>query len=137
MSRSGMGLAHGPTRIRPTGRDGRLDVFSGRFTRKIAAIFELNGGFCPGSGEIYPIYPYFNAQVGVALTLGLIGSTPLVPTLAKWADRWAASSGETLARPILDVATQTISVAGTCVILFTSALAMAAETYNPFIYFRF
>ena len=71
----------------------------------------------------------FDTVVVLALVAGVIGSIPLLPAMRWWRERnpqatlWSAA----------DVA----STAALATILLVSCMALAAGTYNPFIYYRF
>ena len=74
-----------------------------------------------------------NREVLLALAAGIVGSTPIVPWLAERWSRTEPATGE------LRMAWAP-SLAGIAALigLLTAALTMsAAQTYNPFIYFRF
>jgi alginate O-acetyltransferase complex protein AlgI len=77
----------------------------------------------------YALQWYLTPDVWLALVAGAIGSTPLVPALARWRD---ADVGPARLRTIDAAAT-----AALLLIFFGSILHMAGRTYNPFIYFRF
>jgi alginate O-acetyltransferase complex protein AlgI len=72
---------------------------------------------------------YLTPELWLALMLGIIGSTPIIPALSAWRaarlTRWRAAGFDTAA------------TASLMVILVAAILQMAARTYNPFIYFRF
>jgi alginate O-acetyltransferase complex protein AlgI len=72
---------------------------------------------------------YLTPELWLALVAGVIGSTPIVPALARWrealANRWRAAGLDVMATTVL------------MLILVASIMQMAARTYNPFIYFRF
>jgi alginate O-acetyltransferase complex protein AlgI len=72
---------------------------------------------------------YLTPAVLLALVAGAIGSAPLVPALARWRGRIS----EETRSGWLDVA----ATAAVLVLLAASILEVAAESYNPFIYFRF
>ena len=65
----------------------------------------------------------------LALLLGIVGSTPIIPALSAWRTtsltRWRAIGFDAAA------------TASLMVIFGAAILQMAARTYNPFIYFRF
>ncbi len=77
-----------------------------------------------------------NTEVVLALALGIAGSLPIVAKISQWGTKEAADSGALwpwLRRAAVVGATQ----AALTVVLILSVMMMAANTYNPFIYFRF
>jgi alginate O-acetyltransferase complex protein AlgI len=80
-----------------------------------------------------PAY-YLTPEVLLALAAGVIGSTPIVPALARWRERVAArNAGPSVIGWSLDAA-ETVALGA---VLVASMMQVAARTYNPFIYFRF
>ena len=65
----------------------------------------------------------------LALTLGTIGSTPVLADVAR---RWRSATGER-GVPVWGLARDCAMVG----LLLVSAMQVASGTYNPFIYFRF
>jgi alginate O-acetyltransferase complex protein AlgI len=82
-----------------------------------------------GTGVEYHVGLYWNAELALLVAAGIVGSTPLLPRLARW------RSGVTAlpARALVEAG----RLAGLAFLLVASAMLMAAGTYNPFIYFRF
>jgi len=79
------------------------------------------GGIEPSG---YAVAWYLTPDVSLAIAAGIIGSTPLVPTLAS---RPQASA----------LALRAASAVALSALLVASIVEIAARTYNPFIYFRF
>ena len=86
-------------------------------------------GLGSGSGIEYHPALYLNAELILILAAGIVGSTPLLPALARLRERIQAAG--------LGLAVEAVRVLGLGAILWGSAMLMAAGTYNPFIYFRF
>ena len=76
---------------------------------------------------------YLTREVALALVLGVIGSTPVVPYLAEGWARRSADAGE----PRLGWTPSLVAVVALFALLTVSLTLSAAQTYNPFIYFRF
>jgi alginate O-acetyltransferase complex protein AlgI len=96
----------------------------------IAAMFGLGGGTAPA---VYAPGWYLNREVLLALAAGTLGSTPLVPRLAGWWSQGAAAADQPRLAWVPSVVVVVAVIA-----LFTASLTLsAAQTYNPFIYFRF
>jgi alginate O-acetyltransferase complex protein AlgI len=96
----------------------------------IAAMFGLGGGTAPA---VYAPGWFLNREVLLALAAGMVGSTPVVPWLAGWWSRGAAAPDQ----PRLAWVPSLVVVVAV-IALFTASLTLsAAQTYNPFIYFRF
>ena len=89
-------------------------------------------GFSPALPTPYTVAWYLTPELWLALAAGIVGSTPIVPRLARWFD-------EALDRPQpqLGWAVSASSTAALGLLLVASIMQMAARTYNPFIYFRF
>jgi alginate O-acetyltransferase complex protein AlgI len=88
------------------------------------------GGAVPASYS--PLW-YVNPEVVLAMAAGAIGSTPVVPMLARW---WSQGGDGDVERR-LGWAPSLVGTAAVIVLLAASLTLVAAKTYNPFIYFRF
>jgi alginate O-acetyltransferase complex protein AlgI len=76
---------------------------------------------------------YLSREVLLALAAGIIGSTPVVPWVA---DRWRRIGLDAGEHRLLWVPSL-VGVAALFALLAASLSMSAAQTYNPFIYFRF
>jgi alginate O-acetyltransferase complex protein AlgI len=88
------------------------------------------GGAVPAAYS--PLW-YVNPEVVLAMAAGAIGSTPVVPMLARW---WSRGGDGDVERR-LGWAPSLVGTAAVIVLLAASLTLVAAKTYNPFIYFRF
>lgn len=92
----------------------------------LRAMFGLQG---PVDPTPFTLAYFLNVEVCLALAMGIVGSAPIVPQLARWqrtlGDRWRTFG--------VDLA----ATAALLAVFFASILQVAARTYNPFIYFRF
>ena len=77
------------------------------------------------------VTPHLEGLVATTLTLAIVFATPLARRIGAWRDRVAATT--TLASG----AVQTADVLWLTLVFAASAAMLAANTYNPFIYFRF
>ena len=78
---------------------------------------------------------YLTPEVGVALVAGVVGATPLWPTLARWlSDRASGAAGDTA---VLGWRSSAAVVVALALVFTGGVMLVAARTYNPFIYFRF
>ncbi len=109
----------------------RCDTFS-QALGMLAAL----AGFARGSGLEYHLGLYFDAELALALTVGIVGSTPLLPFLAG-ALRRRRRTLELAARRWLDTLTAVGETASLTAVFLASLSWMAAGTYSPFLYFRF
>ncbi len=100
-------------------------------------------GLAPGDPTPYSPGWYLTPELILALVIGAIGSTPIVPAIARrlggaFPALAPGASADTSARPTafgwLPSAGVTVALIA---ILAASLMLMAARTYNPFIYFRF
>ena len=92
------------------------------------------------------VWLHLDNGVALALVLGCVGATPLVPRLWAWRASLVAPSARGLAPSArelapsarrLDDALAVAQLVALVVIFVLSAAALAASTYNPFIYYRF
>ncbi|HEX8136049.1 MAG TPA: MBOAT family O-acyltransferase [Pyrinomonadaceae bacterium] len=95
----------------------------------------MTGG-APGAVAEYQAVYYLDAQLLLALSLGLLGSLPVVPWLRKRVSGLIAGvEGATGA--LLETGARLFRLAALSAIFLASTALSAAGTYNPFIYFRF
>ncbi len=90
--------------------------------------------FGAGAGDGLRYHPglWLNAEVWLALLVGAVGSTPVLPALGRWRERLVEEG-----RTELDLVLEVGSVVGVLLLFVASTMQMAAGTYSPFIYFRF
>jgi alginate O-acetyltransferase complex protein AlgI len=93
------------------------------------AFLQAMAGFAATAPTPYAVEWYLTPDVRLAVLAGAIGSTPVMPALARWRD---AAERRTPAWAI-----DGASLAALALVLFASILHIAGRTYNPFIYFRF
>ena len=94
----------------------------------LAFLGAMAGGGHGTNVEYHPSL-YVDAVLLLAVCAGVVGSMPLLPWLSVWSQRrtaasvqWAAELGGALVLVVL---------------LLAACMALAAGTYNPFIYYRF
>ena len=136
-----IGLAHQIRRLRPGLQHLYLLTvvmvgwvfFRADTLRGAVAFLGAMAGMAASEPTPYTLHWFLTPEVVLALGLGAIGSTPLIPAVARWRDRWETvnRSSETVAQ--LGV----IGATALALLLVTSIVQIAAGTYNPFIYFRF
>jgi alginate O-acetyltransferase complex protein AlgI len=102
----------------------RADTLTGAI-----AFLKAMAGLSPGAPAPFTVAWYLTPEVALALVAGTIGSLPLVPALARWAEQ--------APRPALARGFAAASTATLLVLLVASIMHVAARAYNPFIYFRF
>jgi alginate O-acetyltransferase complex protein AlgI len=91
----------------------------------LLAMAGLGGARNPEPGDVA------NGEVVMALVAGLIGCTPALPLLvSKWAERPVGSATHAAAYHCARLGVL-------AAILYLSTMALTANSYNPFIYFRF
>ncbi len=92
-------------------------------------------GFGQGLPTTYAWPWYVTPELAVAFGCGLVGATPLLPTLAR---RWSTGGGAAgNLSPSLPWASSAVVTVALVVLLGASVMLSAARTYSPFIYFRF
>ncbi len=84
-------------------------------------------GFAEGSSLVRPLALYGTADILMALAVGCVAATPVLPRLRQL----------TLTHPTLQFARPYVAYVGYFIVLYTCAVLLSAQTYNPFIYFRF
>jgi alginate O-acetyltransferase complex protein AlgI len=84
-----------------------------------------------GHGDGIAQYPalYLDSVRALVVGVGIVGSMPVVPWLRRWCEEGATIS--------FGWAVEAASVAVLAMMLVVSCMALAAGTYNPFIYYRF
>lgn len=101
-----------------------------------AAFWRALLGLGTGDGRAFHPGLYAGAPVIAAMAVGALASLPLFPALrAAWEGTCARLGGA--ARFWLQAGRQALALAFLASLLLASVLAMAAATFNPFIYFRF
>lgn len=86
-------------------------------------------GLGAGSGVEYHPTLYIDTALVLATVAGIIGSMPVGPALQRWRERAAATP--------FAWAMEAAGGALLAITLLVSCMALAARTYNPFIYYRF
>jgi alginate O-acetyltransferase complex protein AlgI len=103
---------------------------------KAIAILVAMAGFGHGDGSQYFFGMYWSNSLFAALTIGIIGSAPVVSRIAQLLETWNAQRDRrgrrAAARTVFACAPAILSL-----IFVLSAMSLAAGTHNPFIYFRF
>src|SRR5947207_15066458 len=94
-------------------------------------------GFGHGSGVEYRLDLYGGPDVALASVAGVLASTPLVPLLARRLAGLLGGLGPARAAGALEAAAAAAEITALAGVFVASAAAVAASTYNPFIYFRF
>jgi alginate O-acetyltransferase complex protein AlgI len=109
----------------------RADTFAGA-----VAMLRAMAGFGAAQPTIYSVSWYLTPELLLALAVGIIGSTPIAPALARW---WADRSGAVSESgdAALGWLPSALGAATLVLLLAGSVMLIAAGTYNPFIYFRF
>jgi len=85
-------------------------------------------GAGPAGGVEHTVARYLDRPVQLALVAGVILSIPIAQPLARWLSRRG---------PVIDGTAQLFAMCSVLALFLLGAMQMAADTYNPFIYFRF
>ena len=93
-------------------------------------------GFARGSGLEYHLGLYLNTALVIALAAGIAASTPILPYLAH-VIRQKRRALELADRFRLDAFARTVESTALIALFVVSLSWMAADTYSPFLYFRF
>ena len=89
-------------------------------------------GFAPVQQTALPLSYFLNAELLVTLALGVVLSTPVYHGFQQWWRRVEVRANLPLA-----YALNTVYVVGMFGLFIVAVMYLAADTYNPFIYFRF
>jgi alginate O-acetyltransferase complex protein AlgI len=96
-------------------------------------------GFGHGSGVQYHVSLYIDLEGWLVLFIGIIGSLPIIPYLKKFWEHELTKLKETPGwfERALKSGVYCANLLALSGILIVSSMYLAAETHNPFIYFRF
>lgn len=92
-------------------------------------------GFAEGAPTLRPLGYYVQADLLLALCIGLVVATPILPTVEAWRARRLASG--TPVAVAGDGALTLAGLAGYVVLFALCAIQLSSGALNPFIYFRF
>ncbi len=98
---------------------------------RAAGVLRAMAGLQAGDGRL-TLAMLLDPLHALALAAGIVGATPWAESLRGWRERAAGGAGR-LASGALEWA----GAAALFLVLLGAAMALAAQTYNPFIYFRF
>jgi alginate O-acetyltransferase complex protein AlgI len=111
----------------------RAETFGGAF-----AMLRAMAGLADGTAAVFVPGVYLQRDVVLALLAGVVFSLPVLPALGGVYRRvMDATAGRPGVRETLDAVCGLASAAALSLLLLGSAMLAAANTYNPFIYFRF
>ncbi|XOF35153.1 MAG: MBOAT family O-acyltransferase [Candidatus Electrothrix sp. YB6] len=107
-----------------------------------AALAYLQAMCTPGRAPIYnsQIFLLINNEFKLTLVAGILGSLPLLQSIAKKIGKHTSSAESTRrepADPLGGVVMATVQIAGLSFILLYSIAGIMGGSYNPFLYFRF
>jgi alginate O-acetyltransferase complex protein AlgI len=108
----------------------RADSFS-----QALAVLRGMAGLTGGPSE-YPLLWFVTPDIVLALILGVVFSTPVVPAIQRQFDR-IVQNAQTPWKGLYVAALSGLRLAGACATMVLCAAALASGTHNPFIYFRF
>lgn len=89
--------------------------------------FGALAGLAEGSSAVRPLALYGTPDRILALIVGCIAATPVLPEVREWLRRFNRVAA------MVELG----SLAGHVALLYACAVMLSAQTYNPFIYFRF
>ena len=93
-------------------------------------------GFAQGKGLEYQASMYLNLEIVLALLLGIVASTPVLPGLLKFYEKLTCNYTKRTTA-ITDAIFLSLGGLSLTTIFFTAVIKLASGTYNPFIYFQF
>ncbi len=102
-----------------------------------AAFLGAMAGFGSGSGAQYHASLLVGTDVVIAAVVGTVISTPTVPALARRWRAWVATRTGERSALVVRSAAAVAEIGGLVLVSLGAAVMVAANTYNPFIYFRF
>jgi alginate O-acetyltransferase complex protein AlgI len=93
-------------------------------------------GVAQGDGLMYSAKQFLNREVVFALTLGAVGSAPVIPAIRGALEAVRPSLGA-LKKSLFEISIRGVETFILICIFAFVAMNLAAKTHNPFIYFRF
>jgi alginate O-acetyltransferase complex protein AlgI len=114
-------------------------LFRSRDFSQAAAFWRSMLGSAAGDGREFPVALYLDRRLVFFLAAGLLAAFPVLPALRAGLARLSAGAhwARKARRGWLLAGGRLLTVAFLAAVLLASAMAMAAVTFNPFIYFRF
>ena len=109
-------------------------------SRFLAAMFGIQDGSqlidlgttIVSANKLNPVGLFADARTWLAIAAGIVGSTPWLPAVAAWTDGlWKSGRTRTAA------AVESAGLAVLALLFVLCAMQLAADSYSPFIYFRF
>ncbi len=100
------------------------------------AMLAAMSGFANSFGLEYTVALYLDTTVILALIIGIIGSTPIVTYWNQWWTKVTTSRTQQTAI-MLNGLSDVAGIAAMMLVFLLSSMQLAAQTHNPFIYFRF
>jgi len=94
-----------------------------------AAMLRAMAGIGSASAQSGSLAMYVDAELVLALAVGIVGATPILPAIKGWIARSR--------NPAIAAGAGAFELVALPSIFLASAMLLAAGTYNPFIYFRF
>jgi alginate O-acetyltransferase complex protein AlgI len=89
--------------------------------------FSALAGFAEGRSAVRPLAMYCTPDRVLALAVGCVAAMPVLPALRTWLELRDDKA------PMVELG----SLFGHVALLYACAVTLSAQTYNPFIYFRF
>ena len=99
------------------------------------AYLQAMAGLSAGDPLLHPLGAHADRLTALALAAGAVGSLPWLPAVQRWHASLRAGG-----RPAGRVLHGSLELAGSALLLLAaigSLMMLSADTYNPFIYFRF
>ena len=111
-------------------------LFRMESVRSAAGYFKALLGSAAGNGMQYHLAMYLNSELLLALAIGILCSTPLLPVVKQYAQNISDSNNAIFARRI-SYALSVTEVSALVAVFSLSLISLASFTYNPFIYLKF
>jgi alginate O-acetyltransferase complex protein AlgI len=112
-----------------------LVIFRAETIPAAGSFYKAMFGFTDPSPN-YTFSLFMNNELIVALILGVIGSTPIVPFINNKLEGFL-SKREGISQNVYGSVFSTVMLISMAAIMILSSMSLASDTYNPFIYFRF
>lgn len=111
-------------------------LFRARDFSQAGAFWRSMLGAAAGDSREFPAALFLDRRLVFFLAIGALAAFPVFPALRAGFAKWAAAA-RGARRGWLQAGGRLLAVAFLAAVLLASAMAMAAVTFNPFIYFRF
>lgn len=103
---------------------------------KAAYFLKAMVGSAQGDGSVVNASVFLNSELIIIIIIAVIGATPIRKVVAQYSEKIRVDT-KGIQHKVLRLGAETSGLVWLMVVFFYSVILMTAQTYNPFIYFRF